>query len=118
MTKDQKQYGDSFLYEAFMKRAHRSERNFSKGIDNSIFRLLEHIENGDHGKKTDYPKQVQKLKAYLGKAIEKVRKWKLNTAELAQVDHNAVIIARASNGDELAAAIERLLEATQRFKDY
>jgi len=118
MIRDQKQYGDSYLYEAFMKRAHRSERNFSRGIDNSKFRLLEHIENGDYGKKTNYPKQVQKLKAYLGKAIEKVRKWKLNTTESAQVDHNAVLIARASHGDELAAAIEGLLEATQRFKEY
>ena len=46
----------------FMKRAYRSDRNFRRGIDNSVFRLLEHIENGHYGKKSDYPRQVQKLK--------------------------------------------------------
>jgi hypothetical protein len=118
MTRDQKMYGDSFLYEAFMKRAHRSDRNFSKGIDNSVFRLLEHIENGHHGKKTDYPKQLQKLKVHLGKAIEKVQRWKLNTEEQSQVNYYASLVAQAADGDGLAAAIDGLLEATQRFKEY
>jgi hypothetical protein len=118
MTRSQKQYGDSYLYEAFMKRAHRSDRNFSKGIDNAVFRLLEHIENGHYGKKSDYPKQVQKIKALLAKAIEKVQKWKLNPAESSQVSYHAALVQQAHDGDGLAAAIDGLLEATQRFKEY
>jgi hypothetical protein len=118
MTRDQKQYGDSFLYENFMKRAYRSDRNFSKGIDNSVFRLLEHIENGHYGKKSDYPKQVQKLKNYLVKAIEKVQKWKLTAVETSQVDRYAAMIHQAYDGDDLAEAIDGLLKATQRFKEY
>jgi len=118
VTRDQKQYGDSFLYETFMKRAYRSDRNFSKGIDNSVFRLLEHIENGHHGKKADYPKQLQKLKFYLTKAIEKVQRWKLNAEEQSKINYYSALVDQAADGDDLATAIEGLIEATQRFKKY
>jgi len=78
---------DSFKYEALMKRAYRSDRNFSKGIDNSVFRLLEHIENGHYGKSSDYPKHVEKIKGYLSKAIAKIRLWRLTTQELYTINH-------------------------------
>jgi hypothetical protein len=116
MTREQKQYSDSFLYEAFMKRAHRSDRNFSKGIDNSVFRLLEHIENGHYGKTSDYPNQLQKIKNYLAKAVAKVQNWKLTMEERSQVNHYLAMAEQAGDGDDLATAIDGLIEATQRFK--
>lgn len=60
MTSAQKQYGDCFLYENFIKRAHRSDRNFSKAIDNSVSRLLEHIENGHAHKAGGYTSNLKK----------------------------------------------------------
>jgi hypothetical protein len=117
MTTTQKQYMDSFLYEGFMRRAHHSDRDFSKGIDNSVFRLLEHIDNGHYGKPKDYPKQVVKIKNYLSKAIDKVRKWKLTPEERAAVDHYAAKMIQATDGDGLAAAVDGLLKTTQRFQE-
>jgi len=101
-----------------MKRAYRSDRNFSKGIDNGEFRLLEHIENGHYGKKSDYPKQLQKLKNYLAKAVTLVQQWPLNADERQGINRYAISVHQALDGDELAAAIDHLLEATQRFKEY
>lgn len=109
---------DSYKYEALMKRAYHSDRNFENGIDNSVFRLLEHIENGHYGKATDYPKQVQKIKNYLAKAVAKIQQWKLLSQELADINHYSLMVQQARNGDDLAAAIDGLLDATQRFKEY
>jgi hypothetical protein len=118
MLKNQKQYMDSYLYEALMKRAFRSERNFGRGIDNSVFRLLEHIENGHYGKPADYPKQVRKIKEYLAKAVAKIQLWKLTDNERADVGLYAGMALNAAEGDGLATAIDGLLNATQRFKEY
>ncbi|MDB5006265.1 MAG: hypothetical protein JWP45_658 [Mucilaginibacter sp.] len=118
MTRSQKQYSDSYLYEAFMTRAYRASRDMKNGTDNGEFRLLEHIENGYYGKKTDYPKQVEKLKVYLLKAVQKVQKWKLDPAESEQVSYHATMVQQADDGDALATAMDGLLEATQRFKEY
>jgi len=117
MTRSQKQYSDSYLYEAFITRAYRSGRDFSKGTDNSEFRLLEHIENGHYGKPKDYPKQVQKLKVNLAKAVAKVLKWKLTVAERAAAILYAELVAQAEDADSLAVAINGLLDATHRLKE-
>lgn len=109
---------DSHKYEALMKRAYRSDRNFEKGIDNSVFRLLEHIENGHYGKAADYPKQVQKIKNYLAKAVAKIQQWKLTSQEAIDVKHYSLMVQQSREGDGLAVAIDGLLDATQRFKEY
>ncbi|WP_454802073.1 hypothetical protein [Mucilaginibacter phyllosphaerae] len=118
MNRDQKLYLDASLYEAFMKRVYRMTGNVKTGCDSGEFRLLEFIENGYYGKKGDYPGQVRKLKAYLAEAIELVQKWKLSLTEREEVDRYAADIRQAPDGDGLAEAIDGLLEATQRFKDY
>ena len=62
MTKNQSFYARSFSYENFMKRAFRSDRNFSRGIDSSVYELLDHITNGRYKTRKEYPKQIQKIK--------------------------------------------------------
>jgi hypothetical protein len=115
MTTDQKSYADSYKYEIFMRRAHRSDRNFSKGIDNSVFLLLNHIDRGHYGKPKDHPKQVLKIKNLLLKAIEKVLKWKLSPEELRSVKFYEGRVQAAYDEAALAYAIEGLLNTTQRF---
>jgi hypothetical protein len=117
MTRSQKQYGDSFVYEAFMTRAYRAGRDFKKGTDNGEFRLLEHIENGHYGKQTDFSKQVAKLKKLLATAIDKVLKWKLTMSERADVLRYARLVEEAHGADDLAVALNGLLDATHRLKE-
>jgi hypothetical protein len=115
MTTDQKSYADSHLYEIFMKRAHRSDRNFSRGIDSSVFLLLHHIDGGHYGKPKDYPKQVEKIKNHLFKAIAKVMKWKLNPAERQAITLAERQLPYANDEGSLADVLNKLLDATQRF---
>ncbi|MFD2871971.1 hypothetical protein ACFS5N_05795 [Mucilaginibacter ximonensis] len=118
MTTNQKSYSDSYRYEAFMKRAHRAERDFSRGIDNSVFRLLNDIDCGYYGKPRDYPKQVIKIKNYLFRAIDKVLKWKLNPDERRAVTFYESQLSVANDENSLADVIAGLLDATQRFVNY
>jgi len=116
MTRDQKLYGDSFLYQAFMTRAFRTGRDPKKGTDNGEFRILEHIENG-HIRRGDYQKQMAKLKKLIAKAVEKVLKWKLTVEEKADVVRFASMAERSYDGDDLAVALRGLLDATHRLKE-
>lgn len=117
MTRSQKQYSDSYQYEAFMTRAYRTGGDFKKGTDHGEFRLLEHIENGHYGKPADYPKQVKKLQLLMAGAVEKVLKWELTTVERAEVIRYAAIAEQARDGDGLALALQGLLDATHRLKE-
>lgn len=98
-----------------MRRAHRSDRNHSRGIDNSVFLLLNYIDRGHYGKPKDYPKQVAKIKNYLFKAIEKVLKWKLNPDERQAVTFAERELHYANDEGALANLLNKLLDATQRF---
>jgi hypothetical protein len=118
MIESQKSYSDSYRYEAFMKRAHRAERDFSRGIDNSVFRLLNDIDCGYYGKPKDHPKQVIKIKNYLFKAIAKVLKWKLNPDERRTVTFYEGQLPGANDESSLADIVAGLLDATQRFVNY
>lgn len=117
MTRSQRQYSDSYLYEAFMTRAYRASRDLKKGTDNGEFRVLEHIENGRCGTPADYPKQMKKLKMLIMKGVEKVLKWKLTIAERSQVIRFADMAEKAYDGDDLAVALRGLLDATHRLKE-
>ena len=110
-------YSRSFAYENFMSRAFRSPRNFAKGIDNSIFQQLEIIADGKSLTSTSYAKQMQKVKTYLGKAIDRVLKWKLTDQERSSVICHARLISQANHDDSLHESIIGLLEATQRLKE-
>jgi hypothetical protein len=100
-----------------MSRAFRSPRNFSKGIDNTIFQQLEIIAEGKSLTSTSYAKQMQTVKTYLGKAIDKVLKWKLTDQERSSVIYHARLISETNDDDRLSESIIGLLEATQRLKE-
>lgn len=99
-----------------MSRAFRSPRNFAKGIDNSIFQQLEIIAEGKSLTSTSYTKQMQKVKTYLGKAIDQVLKWNLTDQERSVVIFHAELINHAICDDNLYESILQLLSATQRLK--
>ena len=116
VQRNQKLYSDSFLYEAFMTRADRQARKHGKGTDNGEFRLLEFIEGGQYRGRT-YAQQMERLRRLIAKAVAKVLKSKLTLQERAAVARYAELAAGACDGDGLAAALEGLLQATQRLKE-
>jgi hypothetical protein len=99
-----------------MRRAFRSARPFAKGIDNSVFRLLDHIRKGNTARKISYDKQVEIIKKYLFKGIANVLKWQLHAEERLKVLYYHEKLHSAYDEDSLYSAIEGLLDATKRFK--
>jgi hypothetical protein len=117
MKTQKNSFSDSYKYEAFMKRAHRSSRDRNRGIDNSVFLLLDHIKKGYHGNPSDYAKQITKIKDYLSKAVDSVLKWDLSAKELQEVKYYKIQIQQARDEGSLADAIDGLLDTTQRFNN-
>jgi len=111
-------YANSFSYQALMQRAFRTVGSTGNGIHNSVFLLLNQIDNGHYGKPKDYPKQVAKIKTYLSKAIAKVLKWKLTVEEQSGVIHYSQRLQDAFDEDSLFLVIRGLLDSTQRFQEY
>jgi hypothetical protein len=111
-------YTRSFSYENFMRRAFKSERNFSKGIDNSVYLQLHYIANGYSLSSKNYSKQFEKVRKLLLKATDKVLKWKLTDIERSEVEYNARLIFKTSDEEVLHQAINSLIDTTQRFKEY
>jgi hypothetical protein len=111
-------YTRSFSYENFMRRAFKSERNFSKGIDNSVYLQLYYITNGYSSSTKNYSKQIEKIRKLLLRGTEKVLKWKLTELERVEVEYNARLIERASDEEVFYQAINSLIVVTQRFKEY
>ncbi|RQO75593.1 hypothetical protein DBR43_09660 [Pedobacter sp. KBW06] len=113
----QNSYDRSFLYENFMRRAFRTGRDFSKGIDGSHYQQLERISNGTSLIRTSYAKQMQKIKNYLSKGIQKVLKWKLTDQERSRIIFYASQIESTEYEDTLYVSIEGLINVTARFKE-
>ncbi len=110
-------YTRAFSYENFMRRAFQQGRDNSKGIDSSVFELLDHITKGYYGTKKDYPKQMAKVKNYLSKGIARVLLWDLNANERNCVLNQAQIIRQTNDEITIYHALNELLEATQRLID-
>ena len=111
-------YCRSFSYENFMKRAFRSDRNHSRGIDSSVYELLDHIEHGRYKTVKEYPRQIERIKTYLDKGVVKVLKWRLTEDERRTVMYYARRIQSTTDEEVLYECINGLLETTQRFRDY
>jgi hypothetical protein len=111
-------YARSFSYENFMRRAFKSERNFSRGIDNSVYLQLHYIANGHSLSTKNYSKQFEKIRKFLLKGTDKVLKWKLTDIERSEIEYNASLIFKTSDEEGFHQAINSLIDATQRFKEY
>lgn len=107
------------MYEAFMKRAYWTiERNHAKGIDSSVYRQLYFVKSGYSLTVKSYDKQLEKVKGHLLKAVSKVLKWKLTDEERLRVKYQVTVLENGADEDDVYQAIEELLEATQRFKEF
>lgn len=98
-----------------MMRAFRTERNFTKGIDNGIYLQLYNIESGLSLTPRHYSKQFEKVRAYLLRATAKMLKWKLTEQERLLIARFTGQIENAAFEETLYNAINGLLDATQRF---
>lgn len=101
-----------------MMRAFKSERNFSKGIDNAFYLRLYNISKGYYLTRKHYPKHFEKIRMLLLKATYKISKWKLTENERFRVQRFSIQISEATSEDCFFQAINGLLDATQRFRDF
>jgi len=115
-------YKEGMTYEIFMHRAFRKYDTSKPGMHCSIIQNLVRVEDGDtsfvkwHG---SFEKQLEKIKYYMHKAMDKYLKMKKISAEnLARLDVLNLKIDRAYSSDDLMSIINETIELTQCVKDY
>ena len=105
------------MYVILMKRAYKTaERNHAKGIDDSVYRHLYFIPNGYSLTEKSYDRQLEKVKSFLFKAVDKILKFKLNSEEEITILKIHRMISYTSDEDVVYDCILKLLDATKRFK--
>ena len=87
-------YGNTLLYEYFIRRAHKSSRTTKNGADSSVMAILMNIEQGT-ARKGNLEKQITKIKIYMEKALDKFLKFKLTEAERTAFLHLKKDLERA-----------------------
>jgi hypothetical protein len=122
MTGNIDSYKDGMTYEIFMHRAFKSSDTSKPGMHCSIIQNLVRVEDGDtsfvkwHG---SFEKQLEKIKYYMHKAMDKYLKMKKIPAEnLDRLDILNSKIDRAYSSDDLISIIRETIELTQCVKDY
>jgi len=115
-------YKDGTTYEIFMLRAFKSSDNSKPGMHCSIIQNLVQIESGDtsfikwHG---SFEKQLEKIKYYMHKAMDKYLKMKKIPSEnLDRLDILNLKIDRAHSSEDLMSIIRETIELTQCVKEY
>lgn len=115
-------YKDGTTYEIFMLRAFKSSDNSKSGMHCSIIQNLVQIESGDtsfikwHG---SFEKQLEKIKYYMHKAMDKYLKMKKIPSEnLDRLDILNFKIDRAHSSEDLMSIIRETIELTQCVKEY
>jgi hypothetical protein len=122
MTGNIDNYKDGMTYEIFMHRAFKSSDTSKPGMHCSIIQNLVRVEDGDtsfvkwHG---SFEKQLEKIKYYMHKAMDKYLKMKNIPAEnLDRLDILNSKIDRAYSSDDLISIIRETIELTQCVKEY
>lgn len=108
-------YGNTLLYEYFIRRAHNSSRTTRNGADSSFMAILMNIEQGT-ARKGSLDKQITKIKSYMEKALDKFLKFKLTEEERTAFLQLKKDLEPAYSSKQLMRIVESGLELTQRFK--
>lgn len=107
-------YGTS--YEFFITRAFGCDR-FKHGATNALLEFLLIADLGKNYLSKPYEKQLNEVKNYLQKAIQKYLKRKPTDTERAFLEKMSIDIELANTASDLVPLIENGLEATIRYRD-
>ena len=111
-------YTKSMLYEVFIRRAHQCERQRRNGADNSFMQNIMRKESGgaSANRLPSLEKQMEKVKGYMEKALDKFLKRKLSEEEAAVLSSLKARLASAHSATALMEIVEEGLAVTDRFK--
>lgn len=112
-------YSDAMPYEWFICRAHNCLRQSRNGADMSFMRNLMFAEAGSNAVShlPKYDKQLEKVKGYMDKALDKFLKRKLTAEEKSKINELKERLVMAYSTSALMQIVEEGLEVTQRFKE-
>lgn len=110
-------YSIAFPYETLIRRAHKSNDRTRNGADVAVMRNLIDKERGTAGTANlpSAEKQLEKVRGYIGKALDKILKWKLTDEERAVVEEQRRRLDYVGGSADLLAIVNSALAATQRF---
>ena len=109
-------YSHGSMYEIFIRRAFKCERR----EHGSSGELLEHLLNTDLGKNSlaqSYDKQLNQVKNYLTKAVEKFLKRKPTDTERLFLDQMIIAISSITLATDLVDILNNGLNQTSRYID-
>lgn len=111
-------YKESMVYEAFIRRAHKCERQRRHGASNSFMQNLMRAEAGRASVNhlPGYGKQLETVKSYMDKALGKFLKRKLTDVERSAIENLKDKLAVAHATSELMQILDEGLATTDRFK--
>lgn len=117
---DSQAYSDGIKYEFFIRRALKSNQDFSKGADVSYMRNLINTEKGIDLSRLvgSQEKQIEKIRKFMNKALDKYLKLKLTAEERLILERLREQLAHSFDSQALMAIVNEGLETTQRFKEH
>lgn len=110
-------YQNSVFYETFIRRAHKSEKTPRNGADALLMASLINHEKGK-ARTGNHEKQLEKVKGYIEKALEKFLRLKITEEEARDLQRLKSDLSSAYTSSQLMRIVEKGLEITRRFKDY
>lgn len=117
--KSMKEESNAYSYEFIMKRAYRSTGDNPNAPHMSDLRNLYWFEDADKKSCVKHLKEKtmrEDLRKKIRKGLEKVIKWKLTNEERALIESGLIAIDQAHFAAEFYSIVERIDEATKRFK--
>lgn len=116
---DSHAYVQGSSYEVFISRAHKKERHQVPGADGSYMKNLINTENGEDLRRLvgSYEKQLEQIKKYMDKALDKYLKMKLTAEERAIMEQLKIRLVHAGDSRSLMAIVDAGIDASQRFKE-
>jgi len=111
-------YTDATPYEFFIRRAHKCLQQRRNGAHMSFMRnlMLAEVGNSAVSHLPKYDKQLEKVKGYMDKALDKFLKRKLTTDEKSKLNELKEQLIVANSTSALMQIVEEGLVITQRFK--
>lgn len=110
-------YARGLSYEYLIRRAHKCVRGSRNGAEGSLITNLVAAENGNrHSFLPTKEKQLEAVKKYLAKALEKFLSMKVTEEERETLTYLKDRTLNAYSSVELSGIVERANELTLRFK--
>ena len=111
-------YSAGSVYENFIRRAHGSNDRTKNGANSAYMTNLIDRENGEswvsHLPSAD--KQLEKVRVYLIKALEKIRKWPLSESEATSVDRAMIEVLEATHSRALMEVINSCFDSVKALR--